>query len=132
MRRKWFGLVVLAGLLLVSIPNLQAWFGNNSALKDADKQAIEWLNQQEGSHYTATAEVAPWIYGRFLDKEYVESVEEADWVIARSEPMTPRCDEENVFYKERAEVRVEGLEMLEEFDEDGVEVTIYGGGQHKQ
>ena len=170
MKRKWLGLIVFACLLVAVIPNLQAWSGHNSALKEADREVIEWLNGQEVSHadyqldgmlpeglginealsqldnaegaiwlagcgltfptqetYACTTEVAPWIYNRFLNKEYVETVEEADFVIWRSEPMTPRCDPENIFYKERPEVSVEGLKMRLQITRGDVMVRVYEG-----
>lgn len=98
-------------------------------MKEADREAIEWLNDRGDSTWACTTEVAPWIYDRFLSKEYVETVEEADYVIWRSEPMTPRCDPENPFYKERPEVSVEGLELLKAFEGEGAETRIYEGGQ---
>lgn len=83
--------------------------------------------------YATTTEVAPWIYERFLDAKYLyveeaEYVEYADYVIWRSEPMTPRCDPENVFYKERPEVSVEGLKMRLKITRGDVEVRVYEGG----
>ena len=123
--RYWIHAVVVIGLLIVAVPSLIAWFGFNSAMGESDTQAVEWLNEQEHSTYTCNECTAPWIYDRFVDKEYVETVDAADFVIVRDEPMTPRCDPENRYYVEGREADVEGLELLVEFDG----VRIYKGAR---
>lgn len=145
--KYWIHAVVVIGLLIVAMPNLITWFGYSSAMAESDMQAVEWLNEQEVRHvvsgqwidagggaltyypiwgigtYTCNEHTAPWIYDRFVDKEYV--VEGADFVVVRDEPMTPRCDPENRYYVEGREVDVGGLKLLVEFEG----VSIYKGAR---
>ena len=121
-------LIILVGLLIVVVPSLQTWFGYNSALSRADTEAVEWLNSLENSTYGVSSEVAPWIYGRYLEKEYEEEGG-TDFYIWRSKPMTPRCDPNNVYYN-RGNVTVEydRMELLKVFTDGEVEVRVYGEG----
>ena len=125
LRKYWIHAVVIIGLLIVAIPNLITWFGYNSAMAESDMQAVEWLNEQGQSTYACGGHVAPWIYDRFVHKEYVETVDTADFVVVRDEPMTPRCDPENRYYIGGREVDTEGLELLVEFDG----VRVYKGAR---
>ncbi len=43
------------------------------------------MNSLPGNYYSCSPEVAPWIYGRFLNKEHKDG---ARPYIARSQPMT--------------------------------------------
>ena len=123
--RYWIHAVVVIGLLIVAIPNLITWFGYSSAMAESDMQAVEWLNEREHGIYTCNEHTAPWIYDRFVNKEYVETVEGADFVVVRDKPMTPRCDPENRYYVDGRKVDTEGLELLVEFEG----VRVYKGGR---
>ena len=147
LRKYWIHVAVVIGLLIVAIPSLISWFGYNSAMAEGDMQAVEWLNEQPAiwgendtilgypaqlwldvlpvGTYTCNGYTAPWIYDRFVNKEYVETVEGADFVVVRDKPMTPRCDPENRYYVDGRKVDIEGLELLVEFDG----VRVYKGGR---
>jgi len=152
------------------IPSMVTWFGYNSALSQADEEAIEWLNEQDVSPpvlegvvhhgclisftdiraemaffarlsnwregtYTCSAEIAPWIYGRYVDMRYVDRIEDADYVVLRTEPMTPRCDEDNIFFNRDDAVVEEEFEMMElltQFRDGMTVVKIYRGGYIEQ
>jgi hypothetical protein len=88
--------VCISGLVIVSsIPIIYSYSQYNSAIKLVDKQAIEYINGLDGDYYSCSPEVAPWIYGRYLNKEYKQG--EYPY-IKRSEPMSPRTQTDNLYY----------------------------------
>ena len=64
------GLIVVVGI----IPMLTGYLSPSSAITEADKQAITFVNQLDGEYFSCSPEVAPWIYSRFLNKTYKEGV----------------------------------------------------------
>ena len=82
------GLIILMG----AVPMLMGYLSPSSAISDADKQAIAYVNRLDGQYYSCSSEIAPWIYNQFLNKKYREG---ALPYISRSEPMTwgtnPNC-----------------------------------------
>ena len=132
-------LVLIIGLGLLQ--NMPTWFGYNSAIRLADKQAIAYVNTLDYESYTCSAEVAPWIYSRFLEAEYGTIVltrydkikrayvkyteDDSNLLIARSKPMTPRSDKDNMWYNEHSVVPDESFELTRIFRDSQVEVYIY-------
>ena len=103
------------------------------ASPEAETSFFERMDNWRQGTYTCSAEIAPWIYGRYVDMRYVDRIEDADYVVLRTEPMTPRCDEDNIFFDrgEGVEVEAEELEVMEllaEFKDGDVIVEIYRGG----
>jgi hypothetical protein len=92
-------ITVLAVLIIVGLGmyfSLPTWFGYNSAITQADKKAIEYVNSLGYNEYNCTTEVAPWIYSRFVKQEY--TIEDSGLLIERNMPMTPRSTVGNVWY----------------------------------
>lgn len=134
--------IVLA--VLISLPNIMLWSQDNSALKQVDRQAIAYLNNMSKSSYTASSEVAQWIYGFYLKKEfqdtYCQSSSCVDYVIVRSVPMTPRSAVGNLYFENQGremiadEVVSNGYKLLMTFDEGEkdrvtklpITVSVYG------
>ncbi len=57
-------------VILVSMPIVVSYAQYNSAMKPIDMQAVAYVNSLPGEYYSCSSEVAPWIYDRFLNKEY--------------------------------------------------------------
>ena len=73
-----------------------------------------------------SSQVAPWVYERFLEKDYV--AKDGDFVIYRTEPMTYQCRADSVhFWREKESVveDFEDLELLRKFEDGEVEVYVY-------
>ncbi len=82
---------VIAVLVLLSLPILSGWLQNNSAIRNADKEAIAYLNSLSGRTCAVSYKISEDIYGLFLNKQFVEIIP-ADYAVVRSVPMTPRSD----------------------------------------
>lgn len=102
---------------------------------EAEDAFFERMDNWRAGTYTCSAEIAPWIYGRYVDMIYVDRIEDADYVVLRTEPMTPRCDKDNVFYdRDEAEAGGAGdeefelMELLTQFRDGEIMVKIYRGG----
>jgi len=146
-------LVSLGVILLViglTIPNLVLWMQNNSAIKDVDKEAIAYLNNLDGHTYTASTQVAQWIYGFYVNKRFQDSIwvsyeeglviVQADYVVVRTTPMTPGSAMGNKFFLNQGreatigDVEDSGYKLLKVFYEgeedrvskDPIIVSVYG------
>jgi hypothetical protein len=85
-------------LIIGAFPLLHLWFGYNSAIKPADRQAIEYLNaKSNGTTYSCDAYTADWIYSRYINLTYVNGGS-SDYYITRNMPMTPRTDPQNPWF----------------------------------
>lgn len=138
-KNVFISLAVIMFVIGLSVPNWLIWFQNNSAVKDVDKEAIAYLNSLDGDTYTASPQVAQDIYGLFVEKEFQDYLE-ADYVVTRTMPMTPRSDPDNLYYEnEDREYVVEymdlwGYKPLVEFDRgekdnifgEPIKVIVYG------
>ncbi|MEE9304550.1 MAG: hypothetical protein V3U84_12310 [Thiotrichaceae bacterium] len=103
-------LLIIIILIVVGVGlfhNVPAWFSYNSAIRLADKQAIEFVNNLDCQTYSCSAEVAPWIYNRFLKAEYIK--DEGEVLIMRSTPMTPKSDKSNMWFDKH------GIEMNDNY-----------------
>lgn len=118
--------VVIVLVLLVCMGlfhNMPTWFSYNSAIRPADKQAIAYVNTLGYESYACSAEVAPWIYSRFIEAEYRK--DGSDLLIVRSEPMTPRSDVNNMYYDRHGVLPDESFELTKTFRDSQVEVYVY-------
>ena len=119
--------LVAVGILL-SVPH---WLSYTSAVRPADIQAIEYLNSQSNSTYSCSTQVAPWIYNRWLEKEYVADGN-GEYVIYRDKPMTARTDPNQYWYqyKDRAVSQLDNysnLTLLRKFSDGEVSVYVFKG-----
>ncbi len=133
------GLVLIVGLGLLQ--NIPTWFSYNSAIRPADRQAIAYANSLNYESYASSAEVAFWIYSRFMDAEYRTEIiwewnaiqekdvphteSDSDIVIVRSKPMTPRSDKNNMWYDDHGFIPDDSFELTKTFRDSQVEVSIY-------
>jgi len=82
--------LVCAMVIVGSIPVVSAYCQYNSAVRQVDLEAIEYVNNLSGEYYSCSSQVAPWIYGRFIDKTYKDG--ELPYIY-RNEPMSSRTNE---------------------------------------
>jgi hypothetical protein len=82
-------LVISLFAVVLAIPNIISYSGYNNAIKPLDKEAIAYVNSLDGKYYSCSPQVAPWIYGHYLNKTYKEG---ALPYIVRNEPMSPRTN----------------------------------------
>jgi len=74
-------------VIIASLPIMMQYMQYNNAINPLDMKVIAYVNDLDGEYYSCSPEVAPWVYGRFMDKEYKES---ALPHIVRNQPMTSR------------------------------------------
>lgn len=119
---KW-RYVVLIGVALVAlnIPTMLQYVQYNSAVKPADKQAIEYLKTLDSDYFSCSPEVAPWIYRHYIDKQYEEG--ELPY-IARDKPMTPATVRGSHYYWAEDMV-LSGVDMSDAVVFDDGEVRVY-------
>lgn len=116
---------VLALVIIGSYPQfIPQWFMDNSAVKTADKQAMNYLNTLDNKYYNCSIEVAPWIYDSFVKEQYSSSY--MDLIIIRNIGMTQSCDVKSVFYDGHGVEINDNYELLQKFNDGKVIVSIYG------
>jgi len=88
-RTKKYNLVMSILIIInmvYAIPTMCQYAQYNSAVKQVDIDAFEYVNSLDGEYFSCSKEVAPWLYKCYLNKKYKEC--EFPFV-GRSEPMTP-------------------------------------------
>lgn len=83
-RKVIFSVVFLA--LVISLPDIVIWMQNNSAIKEADKEAISYVNSLDNGNYMISPQITRGIYKLYINKPIVN--EDAQYIIARNVPMT--------------------------------------------
>jgi len=104
--------------------NLPTWFSYNSAISNADKEAIEYMNTQDIKQYNCSPQVAYWIYSRFTDAEFGRY--STDFIVVRNIPMTPRSDPENYWHDGFGIEPDENYKLLKTFKDNRVTIDLYG------
>ncbi len=128
-----YSLIIAA--ILITMPTLIQWEQNNNVFKNADKDAIAYLNSLDGKTYTASARIAQDVYGLFLNEEFQDN-SNADYLIDRTLPLTPRSDPQSVYFqnKDRINATLDGYKLLKVFDNGEIDrilglpviVSVYG------
>ena len=101
--------------------NLPTWFDYNSAIRPVDLEALAYADNFQT--YSSSGTIAPWIYSRFTDAEWVG--DEGDIVLERNKPMTPRSDEDNIWYQKHGWVHDSSYELAKVFSDGKVTIEIY-------
>lgn len=101
--------------------NLPTWFNYNSAMTQADLKAIEYLNKVET--FSCSSQVAPWVYMRYTTAKHQDN--DGDIVIMRSEPMTPRSTEGNIWYQKHGWQPSLEYGLIATFTDNDVEVQVW-------
>ena len=76
---------ITLGVVAFSLPLIVNWLGYNSAVKEVDKEVISYVNSMPGDTFSCSSTINPLIYGRFLNKTYVNGTLP---YIDRDKPMT--------------------------------------------
>lgn len=122
----------LIAILIVfgSIPVATTYFEHNSAITPTDLKAIEYVNGLSGKYYSCSSEVAPWIYGRFLNKTYKE---DSPLYIYRREPMTYTTTKDSPYFWGDKCGYILDKRILSTFsDGEGLQVVVWGNKEeHK-
>jgi hypothetical protein len=113
------GVVIVLGLQA----NIVAWFKDNSAAKEVDKQAILYVNSLKEGTYSCSYEVNQDIYSLYLKQVYQHSG--GDVYISRSEPMTSICDPSNPNYDGHGALLNADYELLKTFSDTQIRVSVY-------
>jgi hypothetical protein len=87
-------------VIVFALPNLISWMQYNSAVKQVDKLAIQYLNGLGDKTYALSPESSNDIFSLYTGKEYVNEGR-ADYYIYRSVPMTNHCDPTFFEYKNK-------------------------------
>lgn len=116
--------------VIVIIPQFQYWIQDNSAIKEADKQAIAYVNSLSGKTCEASLEVTENIYRLYVNKQWIHL--NADYIIVRSSAMT----ETSAIAVKHGKVAwtLDGYKLLDTFDDGEIEqytgepirVLVYG------
>lgn len=122
---------IIGGVIAVGcVHNIPTWFSYTSAVREPDKQAIEYLNSQNVSTYNADLDLAYWVYDRLTTVKYTSN-ELAPFIIMRNKPMTPRSDPENKWYTpvKMPQSDIDPIELykpIATFSDDKVALVIWG------
>jgi hypothetical protein len=115
---------VVGIVLVVSVVGqLRIWFQDNSAVKQADKEAIAYINTLNYANYNCSSTIAYWIYDNLSKIQH--SDKEDGLIIMRSVKMTPDSDINGVNYIKHGYVLIPQDVLVKSFVSDGVEVDIY-------
>ncbi len=121
-------LIVLGSLpMAVGLGGGRAYIDYNSALTPTDLEAIKYVNSLSGDYYSCSSEVAPWIYGRFINKTYKE---DSPIYIYRSKPMTYTTTSGSPYFWGVKYGDLLNKHILNSFSDDkerGVQIVIWEG-----
>lgn len=112
--------IIIVGGLTIQI---HAWFQNNSAVKESDKEAIVYLNTLNYSNYNCSSTIPYWIYDDLSKIKY--SADATDLIITRNKPMTPSSDKTNYNYVPHYYSLNSQDILVKSFVNNGIEVDIY-------
>lgn len=105
-RMPIFTYVMVVLVMASALPQVVAYFDNNTVIKNVDTKAIEYVNALPGNHYSVSPEVAYWIYDRFIDgKTYrygtYPYIERNEMMTFKTNPVVPYYwYQEEPFYPE--------------------------------
>ena len=125
------GVNSVMALLLVTlviwgvVSNYQMWTRYDSAVTDADKEAIAYVNSLSGKTYITNSNVSLFIYNTFLNKQYSGL---SDILITRNLPEAGSCVIGGSTYMPHGINGTDGYTLLKEFKDDrnsGVTVDVY-------
>jgi len=117
------GMVVL--VVLCSVPVVKTYLEYNSALAPVDLEAIEYVNNLEGEYYSCSSEIAPWIYGRVLDKTYKE---DSSLYIYRNKAMSYATSRDTPYFWGDKDGDILNMRILASFSDEkerGIQIVIW-------
>jgi hypothetical protein len=114
-----FGALICIGMYPQFIPT---WFQDNSAIKLADKQAIEYLNTLDYENYNCSPSVSQRIYNNYTKAQYSL---EGEILLVRNTPMAQGCDVSSPYWDEHGTESKDGYMLDRTFDDGKVVVEIF-------
>jgi hypothetical protein len=138
-KRSWIiAGAVVALAVTVAVQPLKEWQQNNSAIKNADKEAIAYLNSLSGQTYSTSSTINEHVYSLFVNKKYSKSL--GDYLVDRSTPETPQSDSRSPYYINEDKENIvnnavsSGYKPLKTFDSGEIDntlaipiiITVYG------
>ena len=117
--------VMVLLIVIGSVPVVKTYLSYNSALTPVDLEAIEYVNSLEGDYYSSSSEIAPWIYGRFVNKTYKEG---SDLYIYRSKPMTYATTRDSPYFWGDKDGNLSNKRILASFSDEkerGIQIVIW-------
>jgi predicted GH43/DUF377 family glycosyl hydrolase len=122
-KQKSIVLIILVVLIIGfgSVLHVNTWFKYNSAMREVDLQAIEYIKDYKT--FSCSSEVAFWVYERYTDCKHQDN--DGEIIIMRSEPMTPRSTEGNIWYQGHGWHPTIEYKLLEILKDGEVEIAIY-------
>jgi hypothetical protein len=121
-KEKYVAGILVFVVVIGSVFGIGNYCNYNSAISKTDIQAINYVNELNGDYYSCSPEVAPWIYGRYLNKEYKEG--ELPF-ISRNTPMTFRTDPTGLYYWWSDNATVPSYDLTSAAKFNSSDVTIY-------
>jgi hypothetical protein len=113
------GITVMA--IAVSVPQFNQWVQDNSAIKDVDEQAIEYVNELPRGTYVVSSEITENIYRVYVQHEM--EYENTDYIITRSKIMTTTSA---IAVKENYRtIDFTDYDKLATFSQDDIEINVY-------
>ncbi len=130
-KSRIFTCTILAVIVIGIVPTMTTWAtAHNSAMKPIDTQTVEYIEELDVATYSCSTQVAPWIYDRFLRKQYLPDGK-GEIVIYRSQPMTTSTTEGNAYFQYTRENTLEdfsSLELIKVFQDTGISIYLFRGG----
>lgn len=121
-KKNYLVIIVLIGAIGFGLfHNAPTWFGYNSAMRQVDLKALEYIEDFES--FSCSSTIAPWVYIRYTDVSYRNNGGEA--VLMRNTPMTPRSTEDNIWYQYHGWHPDNSYVITKKFTDGEIEVEIY-------
>jgi hypothetical protein len=117
------GICICLGLFL----NVPTWLDNNNAIRNPDKQTIEYMKINNIQTYSCSANVAYWVYDRFSTSEWVKDGGEI--FVERNIPMTPGSTIDNTWYRGHGSQLSDKYSLVKDFKENEIDIKIYALGE---
>lgn len=112
-------IIIIIGIYPQFIPH---WFENNSAIKNADKEVIEYMNKLNVEYYDCSPTVSARIYDCYLEAKYKKG---SNILIMRNKPMAQGDDVDNIYYDGHGTYSTDGY-ILEKIIDDGtIIIEVY-------
>lgn len=114
-----YGALILIGLFPQFIPT---WFQDNSAIKQADKQAIEYLNELGCETYDCSPTISQRIYDNYTKAYYMSG---SAVLVIRNVPIVQGCDPDSPYWDEHGTESTEGYQLDKTFDDGEVIISVF-------
>ena len=115
--------IVFVSIVFGLFNSISVWFDNNSAMKKVDENVLVYMNANGYKTFSCSPEVAPWIYSRFTDIDWVQKNGEV--LIVRNIPMTAKSNKASIWYEGHGFIPDENYRVIKSYTDGNVSVSIY-------